>query len=73
MSTSAKRTVDRTKSNDPGTICAAEGESIEFFFASDCAAMIEHTQKFVHLEDNDVVSVKDGRLVVTHRGLIAYR
>lgn len=42
------------------------GEPVEYFFASDASAIIEHTKKIVFLEDDDVAYVQDGRLNI-HR------
>jgi glucosamine--fructose-6-phosphate aminotransferase (isomerizing) len=40
--------------------------SIEYFFASDASAVIEHTNQVIFLEDDDVAVVKEGRLSI-HR------
>ena len=32
----------------------------EYFFASDASAVIEHTNKVIYLEDDDVAAVRDG-------------
>ncbi len=42
------------------------GDPVEFFFASDASAIIEHTNKVIFLEDDDVASVKNGTLSI-HR------
>jgi len=42
------------------------GEPVEYFFASDASAIIEHTKKIVYLEDEDIASVQDGRISI-HR------
>ncbi|KAJ6216384.1 hypothetical protein RDWZM_007541 [Blomia tropicalis] len=39
---------------------------VEYLFASDASAIIEHTNRVIFLEDDDVASVKDGRLTI-HR------
>lgn len=39
---------------------------IEYFFASDASAVIEHTNQVIFLEDDDVAVVRDGRLTI-HR------
>jgi len=46
----------------------AEGleSDIEYFFASDASAIIEHTNRVIYLEDDDVASVVDGGLTL-HR------
>ena len=36
------------------------GNGSEFFLASDVSAIINHTQKVVYLDDNDVVQIKNG-------------
>ena len=32
----------------------------EYFFASDASAVIEHTNRVIYLEDDDVAAVKEG-------------
>ncbi|XP_033733993.1 glutamine--fructose-6-phosphate aminotransferase [isomerizing] 2-like isoform X3 [Pecten maximus] len=39
---------------------------VEYFFASDASAIIEHTNQVIFLEDDDVASIKDGSLSI-HR------
>jgi glucosamine--fructose-6-phosphate aminotransferase (isomerizing) len=34
---------------------------VEYLFASDASAIIEHTNRVIFLEDDDVASVADGR------------
>lgn len=41
-------------------------KNIEYFFASDASAVIEHTNQVIFLEDDDVAVVKDGNLSI-HR------
>jgi glucosamine--fructose-6-phosphate aminotransferase (isomerizing) len=41
-------------------------KKIEYFFASDASAVIEHTNQVIFLEDDDVAVVKDGCLTI-HR------
>lgn len=50
------------------TTLAPVGESkeVEYFFASDPSAIIEHTNQVIYLEDDDVAAVKDGMLSI-HR------
>ncbi|XP_037925589.1 glutamine--fructose-6-phosphate aminotransferase [isomerizing] 2 isoform X3 [Hermetia illucens] len=43
-----------------------EDKQVEYFFASDAAALIEHTNRVIYLEDDDVAAVKDGALSI-HR------
>merc|ERR1712226_688244 len=40
------------------------GEKVEYFFASDASAIIEHTNKVIFLEDDDVAAVKNGSLSI---------
>ncbi|KAL9692381.1 hypothetical protein quinque_000185 [Culex quinquefasciatus] len=42
------------------------GEEVEYFFASDASAVIEHTNRVIYLEDDDVAAVKNGALGI-HR------
>ncbi|XP_029439585.1 glutamine--fructose-6-phosphate aminotransferase [isomerizing] 2 isoform X2 [Rhinatrema bivittatum] len=41
-------------------------KAVEFFFASDASAIIEHTNKVIFLEDDDIAAVTDGKLSI-HR------
>merc|ERR1711936_1530225 len=41
-------------------------DKVEYFFASDASAIIEHTNRVIFLEDDDVASVKNGVLSI-HR------
>ncbi|KAL9898133.1 glutamine--fructose-6-phosphate aminotransferase [isomerizing] 2-like [Glossina fuscipes fuscipes] len=43
-----------------------EDTEIEYFFASDASAVIEHTNRVIYLEDDDVAAVKGGALSI-HR------
>ncbi|XP_054726698.1 glutamine--fructose-6-phosphate aminotransferase [isomerizing] 2-like [Anastrepha obliqua] len=43
-----------------------ESKGVEYFFASDASAIIEHTDRVIYLEDDDVAAVKDGKLSI-HR------
>ncbi|XP_003386553.1 PREDICTED: glutamine--fructose-6-phosphate aminotransferase [isomerizing] 1-like [Amphimedon queenslandica] len=44
-----------------------ENRQIEYFFASDASAVIEHTNKVIFLEDDDVAAVKkNGSLSIHH-------
>ena len=36
------------------------GEAVEYFFASDASAIIEHTNRVIFLEDDDVAAVSKG-------------
>ena len=41
-----------------------DGDAVEYFFASDASAIIEHTNRVIFLEDSDVASVKGGVLTI---------
>uniref|UniRef100_A0A8C7Y280 glutamine--fructose-6-phosphate transaminase (isomerizing) n=1 Tax=Oryzias sinensis TaxID=183150 RepID=A0A8C7Y280_9TELE len=41
-------------------------KAVEYFFASDASAVIEHTNRVIFLEDDDVAAVVEGRLSI-HR------
>ncbi|XP_027197510.1 glutamine--fructose-6-phosphate aminotransferase [isomerizing] 2-like isoform X2 [Dermatophagoides pteronyssinus] len=43
-----------------------DGKVAEYLFASDASAIIEHTNRVIFLEDDDVASIEDGRLTI-HR------
>lgn len=43
-----------------------EDKEVEYFFASDASAVIEHTNRVIFLEDDDVAAVKEGNLTI-HR------
>ncbi|XP_072295263.1 glutamine--fructose-6-phosphate aminotransferase [isomerizing] 2 [Eucyclogobius newberryi] len=45
---------------------SVEGRAVEYYFASDASAIIEHTNKVLYLEDDDVAVVTRGELSV-HR------
>ncbi|CAH8608973.1 unnamed protein product [Heterobilharzia americana] len=48
-------------------LSGADGHrEIEFFFASCASALIEHTDKVIFLEDDDLAAVRDGQLTI-HR------
>ncbi|XP_048580715.1 glutamine--fructose-6-phosphate aminotransferase [isomerizing] 1 isoform X2 [Nematostella vectensis] len=48
------------------SLAREEGKPIEYYFASDASAVIEHTNKVIFLEDNDVAAVVNGNLSI-HR------
>lgn len=43
-----------------------EDAAVEYFFASDASAVIEHTNRVIFLQDDDVAAVKEGSLSI-HR------
>ncbi|TDH07643.1 hypothetical protein EPR50_G00108760 [Perca flavescens] len=46
--------------------CVGDGRAVEYYFASDASAIIEHTNKVLYLEDNDIAAVTGGKLSI-HR------
>ncbi|KAJ7421984.1 Glutamine--fructose-6-phosphate aminotransferase [isomerizing] 2 [Willisornis vidua] len=57
----------RVKRLDSSTCLHAVGDkAVEFFFASDASAIIEHTNRVIFLEDDDIAAVTDGKLSI-HR------
>ncbi|MXQ98183.1 hypothetical protein E5288_WYG021987 [Bos mutus] len=57
----------RMKRLDSSTCLHAVGnKAVEFFFASDASAIIEHTNRVIFLEDDDIAAVADGKLSI-HR------
>ena len=53
----------RMKRLDSLTCLHAVGDNaVEFFFASDASAIIEHTNRVIFLEDDDIAAVADGKL-----------
>ncbi|KAF5296044.1 hypothetical protein FQA39_LY12666 [Lamprigera yunnana] len=43
-----------------------EDKSVEYYFASDASAVIEHTNRVIYFEDDDVAAIKQGALSI-HR------
>jgi hypothetical protein len=58
--------VDSGQGNTSEIGPSSPGVPVEYFFASDASAIIEHTNKVIYLEDDDVASVKNGSLSI-HR------
>ncbi|KAH0629814.1 hypothetical protein JD844_012213 [Phrynosoma platyrhinos] len=57
----------RMKRLDSSTCLHAVGDkAVEFFFASDASAIIEHTNRVIFLEDDDIAAVAEGKLSI-HR------
>lgn len=44
--------------------CTADDGGMEYFFASDASAIIEHTKRVIFLEDGDVALVRNGNLQI---------
>ncbi|EDV53335.1 glutamine--fructose-6-phosphate aminotransferase [isomerizing] 2 [Drosophila erecta] len=56
----------------PAGDCSAEFQplerkEVEYFFASDASAVIEHTNRVIYLEDDDVAAVKNDGTLSIHR------
>merc|ERR1712013_69420 len=56
----------RVDSDHTEEIHPSDGAAVEYFFASDASAIIEHTNRVIFLEDDDVAAVKLGVLSI-HR------
>jgi len=52
----------RIDSDQTEEIHPCDGDAVEYFFASDASAIIEHTNRVIYLEDDDVAAVKQGVL-----------
>lgn len=62
-----KTSLFRMDSHDREEISPSHpGEAVEYFFASDASAIIEHTNRVIFLEDDDVAAVQKGVLSI-HR------
>ncbi|CAB1325207.1 unnamed protein product, partial [Coregonus sp. 'balchen'] len=48
--------------NSTAVNSAGDGKAVEYYFASDASAIIEHTNKVIYLEDDDIVAVVGGKL-----------
>jgi len=60
------RALSRADFSKSQEVHKADGDAIEYFFASDASAIIEHTNRVIFLEDDDVAEVKQGVLSI-HR------
>merc|ERR1719385_466251 len=60
------RALSRADFSTSEEVIATEGDAIEYFFASDASAIIEHTNRVIFLEDDDVAAVRKGVLSI-HR------
>lgn len=54
------------RSDSTKELIPLEDREVEYFFASDASAIIEHTNRVIFLEDDDVAAVRDGSLSI-HR------
>lgn len=59
-------TVPEEDSSDTTTEFRPSSSEVEYFFASDASAVIEHTKQVLFLEDDDVAAIKGGTLTI-HR------
>jgi len=67
--TSGPRTVFRVDSHGEGReeiSPSSPADAVEYFFASDASAIIEHTDRVIYLEDDDVAAISNGVLTI-HR------
>uniref|UniRef100_A0A8C7N4J5 glutamine--fructose-6-phosphate transaminase (isomerizing) n=1 Tax=Oncorhynchus kisutch TaxID=8019 RepID=A0A8C7N4J5_ONCKI len=46
----------------PSLFSTGDGKAVEYYFASDASAIIEHTNKVIYLEDDDIAAVVGGKL-----------
>lgn len=60
-----KNSHNRRNSSNPIT-SNEEGRPVEYYFASDASAIIEHTNKVLYMEDDDIAVAKGGELSI-HR------
>merc|ERR1711872_424273 len=56
----------RVDSDQTEEIHPCDGDAVEYFFASDASAIIEHTNRVIFLEDDDVATCRQGVLAL-HR------
>ncbi|XP_020813055.1 glutamine--fructose-6-phosphate aminotransferase [isomerizing] 2 isoform X4 [Drosophila serrata] len=54
------------RSDSTSEFMPLEEKEVEYFFASDASAVIEHTNRVIYLEDDDVAAVRNGTLSI-HR------
>lgn len=59
--------LDRKNSVTSTVAPVDSGKEIEYFFASDASAIIEHTNQVIYLEDNDVAAVNRHGQLTIHR------
>ncbi|KAF5918121.1 hypothetical protein HPG69_018462, partial [Diceros bicornis minor] len=59
-------TTRMTRLDSSACLHAVGDKAVEFFFASDASAIIEHTNRVIFLEDDDIAAVADGKLSI-HR------
>ncbi|XP_036229642.1 glutamine--fructose-6-phosphate aminotransferase [isomerizing] 1 isoform X4 [Bactrocera oleae] len=64
--TEASKTKVLPRTESTSEFMPLEEKEVEYFFASDASAVIEHTNRVIYLEDDDVAAVRDGTLSI-HR------
>ncbi|XP_049303272.1 glutamine--fructose-6-phosphate aminotransferase [isomerizing] 1 isoform X4 [Bactrocera dorsalis] len=64
--TEAPKTKVLPRTESTSEFMPLEEKEVEYFFASDASAVIEHTNRVIYLEDDDVAAVRDGTLSI-HR------
>uniref|UniRef100_A0A4W5MSP5 glutamine--fructose-6-phosphate transaminase (isomerizing) n=1 Tax=Hucho hucho TaxID=62062 RepID=A0A4W5MSP5_9TELE len=59
-----KNSHNRPDKSDNSTAVNSDGDgkAVEYYFASDASAIIEHTNKVIYLEDDDIAAVVGGKL-----------
>uniref|UniRef100_A0A8C7DYH5 glutamine--fructose-6-phosphate transaminase (isomerizing) n=1 Tax=Naja naja TaxID=35670 RepID=A0A8C7DYH5_NAJNA len=60
------RTCNLSRMDSTTCLFPVEEKAVEYYFASDASAVIEHTNRVIFLEDDDVAAVVEGRLSI-HR------
>uniref|UniRef100_A0A8B9QD55 glutamine--fructose-6-phosphate transaminase (isomerizing) n=1 Tax=Apteryx owenii TaxID=8824 RepID=A0A8B9QD55_APTOW len=66
MSKDKKGSCNLSRVDSTTCLFPVEEKAVEYYFASDASAVIEHTNRVIFLEDDDVAAVVDGRLSI-HR------
>uniref|UniRef100_A0A6Q2YDA5 glutamine--fructose-6-phosphate transaminase (isomerizing) n=1 Tax=Esox lucius TaxID=8010 RepID=A0A6Q2YDA5_ESOLU len=57
---------NRPEDSSTAVSVTGDGKGMEYYFASDASAIIEHTNKVIYLEDDDIAAVVSGKLSI-HR------
>uniref|UniRef100_A0A6Q2Z966 glutamine--fructose-6-phosphate transaminase (isomerizing) n=1 Tax=Esox lucius TaxID=8010 RepID=A0A6Q2Z966_ESOLU len=61
-----KNSHNRPEDSSTAVSVTGDGKGMEYYFASDASAIIEHTNKVIYLEDDDIAAVVSGKLSI-HR------
>uniref|UniRef100_A0A8C9VAQ3 glutamine--fructose-6-phosphate transaminase (isomerizing) n=1 Tax=Scleropages formosus TaxID=113540 RepID=A0A8C9VAQ3_SCLFO len=59
---SGKRNSRNRSDSSSALHSVGDGKAVEYYFASDASAIIEHTNKVIYLEDDDIAAVAEGKL-----------